>query len=58
MRFAILFASMNINTMLKAIAEAQGFVIPYVPEPTSSFVLLVSVIFITMDVIDFLKGSR
>ncbi len=56
MRTAIFFASMNISTTLARIAEGQGVTLaPLRPEwlPTMFFVLLV--IFIAMDVLDFVS---
>jgi len=56
MRFSIVLASMNIAWILKRIAESQGLVLPETDQPSSSFFAWIVVIFVLMDISEFLKG--
>jgi len=47
---------MNIAWILKRIAESQGLVLPETDQPSSSFFAWIVVIFVLMDISEFLKG--
>lgn len=58
MRFAILFASMNVNLMLLRIAEASGMVVEKIDDSNALFVGYLSIILAAMDVVDFFRSRK
>ena len=58
MRTAILFASMNVNWMLRRIAEGQGVIITPLDTGAANFTVLLFLVFVVMDVIDFARKKE
>jgi len=58
MRTAILLASMNICLMMSRIATGQGITIPPLPDGVSQFTSGIFLMFIFMDIVDFVRSKK